>query len=259
VLNDNSQHLRFTLDGNTTRPVNALVSLKENLLASGSYDTTIKISNLNQVEKLKFTLNSTNGHRKQVSFLCSLGENQGHLASGSTSETSIKIWDYNEGIFINEYNHAQNIKALVYLGNNLLASGSANQIIVWDFLSQKLKSQMNLTSKYSLKLLISLHNNIIASASENEIKIWILSKNRINEKSKLKIRPLLIKPMLSLDDNQLAFGTGNGKVVIWRIKENTTEEFQGHSKLVRYLIKSNSWLISGSDDHTISVWGYHAG
>ena len=94
MLNDNSHHLRFTLDGHTG-PVNALVSLEENLLASGSEDRTIKIWNLNEAEKLKFTLNSTNGHRKQVDFLVSLGETQGLLASGSTSETFIKIWDYN--------------------------------------------------------------------------------------------------------------------------------------------------------------------
>jgi WD40 repeat protein len=256
VLNDNSQHLRFTLFDHTG-PVNTLVSLKENLLASGSYDTTIKIWNLNQAKNPKFTLNSFNGHRKQVNFLCSLGENQGHLASGSTSETFIKIWDYNEGIFINEYNHVANIKSLVYLGQNLLISCSSYKIIVWDILDKRIKHQID--SKIQFNLLISLQNNMIASASENEIKIWILSKNRINEKSKLNIKPLVIKSMLSLDENKLAFGTGDGKVVIWRISENITDEFKGHSKSVRHLIKSNSWLISGSDDHTVCVWGYHTG
>jgi WD40 repeat protein len=257
VLNDNSQHLRFTLDGNTTGPVNALVSLKENLLASGSYDATIKIWNLNQAKNPKFTLNSFNGHRKQVNFLCSLGENQGLFASGSTSETSIKIWDYNEGIFINEYNHLANIKALVYLGQNLLASCSSYKIIVWDILNKKLKYQID--SKNQFNLLISLHDNMIASASENEIKIWNVSKNGITEKSKLNIKPLEIKSMLSIDENKLAFGTGDGTVVIWKIIENTTEKFKGHSKSVRHLIKSNSWLISGSDDHTIIVRSLYTG
>jgi WD40 repeat protein len=252
VLNDNSQQLRFTLDGHTG-PINALVSLEENLLASASDDNTVKIWTLNQTENLKFTLYSSNGHRNKVYFLVSLGKGQNLLASGSRSEAFIKIWNYKTGTFFNEYNHALNIRALVYLGQHLLASGSINQIIVRDILNKKLKYQID--PKNQLNLLTSLNNNMMASASGNEIKIWNVS-NGINENSKLNIKSLSIKSMLSIDENQLAFGTGDGKVMIWRIK-NKTDEFKVHSKSVRHLIKSNSWLISGSDDNTISVWSWN--
>jgi WD40 repeat protein len=59
--------------------------------------------------------------------------------------------------------------------------------------------------------------------------------------------------MLSIDENRLAIGTGDGKVIIWRIKENAKKELKGHSKSVRHLVKSKFWLISGSDDHKTIV------
>ena len=178
MLNDNSQHLRLTLDDHNG-PVKTLVSLNENLLASGSEDKSIKIWNLNRAEKLRFSFNSTNGHRKPVDFLVTLGETQGLLASGSKSETFIKIWDYNAGIFITEYDHTKNIKALIYLGQNLLVSCSSYKIIVWDIFNKKIKYHID--PKNKLNLLTSLNNNMMASASENEIQIWNVAMKGLPE------------------------------------------------------------------------------
>ena len=60
--------------------------LNENTLASGSYDTTIKIWDIITGNCLK----TLEGHSNSVNFLVKINENT--LASGSY-DTSIKIWD----------------------------------------------------------------------------------------------------------------------------------------------------------------------
>ena len=142
---------------------------------------------------------------------------------------------------MNEYNHTNNIVSLAYLESGLLTSASFNQIIDWDISNEKQVFEHYFSNKNSFILLTPLHNNMMASASENEIKIYNTS-NRTYEKFTLKIKQLEIKSMLSIDENRLAIGTGDGKVIIWRIKENAKKELKGHSKSIRHLVKSKFWL-----------------
>ena len=74
--------------------VTILVSLENGYLASSSYDTTIKIWEINQ-GKLKFTFNSSNGgHSDYVNSLVALED--WYLASAADDWT-VKVWDITQG------------------------------------------------------------------------------------------------------------------------------------------------------------------
>ena len=251
------QHLYCTFDssnGGHTNIINDLVSLDENLLASASDDHSIKIWQLNE-KKLKFTFNSTNGgHNRKVNYLASL--NSSYLVSGSAQETSIKIWDFNLGQLSKSYEHSKNVKDLVVSDSKtLIASGSSQEIIVWDVLKKMVKfnfsKKKDFHSDASTLRLTFINASLLASAVEDEIKIWNLPNERLE--STFNFKSYKISSFLSVSDNtNLAFGLNDGRIQIFNfIKNKTHSRYKEHSKAVRHLLKSSDYLISGSNDNNI--------
>jgi F-box and WD-40 domain protein MET30 len=88
--------------------VRCLTVLSNNRLASGSYDTTIKIWDLNTFTCIR-TLNE---HTDWIRCLKTLSNSR--LASGSTDK-SIKIWNLDDYSLINTLEgHTRHVKCLEY-------------------------------------------------------------------------------------------------------------------------------------------------
>ena len=114
--------------------ITSLASLDNNLFASASIDTTVKVWDFSQ-GYLKYSFYSRfGGHTDSVLALSFLND-KNLLASGSSDQT-IKIWDLTTGKIVNTLSkanggHTTSVKFLTYLGNSLLASGSDNSIKIW--------------------------------------------------------------------------------------------------------------------------------
>ena len=78
------------MNGGHTDYVTSLVCLKNGLLASGSYDSKIKIWNVTD-GKLKYSFDQLNGGHTHLIWSLVILDN-GLLASGS-DDYSVKIWD----------------------------------------------------------------------------------------------------------------------------------------------------------------------
>jgi WD40 repeat protein len=105
-----------------TDGVTCLLVLSDTLLASGSYDKTVKIWE-------NFKIHKTFNHNYYVTSLALLPD--GLLASGSFKE--IIIWDIKNEITVQTLiGHSNFVNSLVVLSNGLLASAaSENKIIIW--------------------------------------------------------------------------------------------------------------------------------
>jgi WD40 repeat protein len=91
------ENVRFAFNvsnGGHTDYIRILLELENGLLASGSWDETIKIWDPIQ-GKLKYTFGKSNGGHTDKVYCLALLEN-GYLASGSFDKT-VKIWDITQG------------------------------------------------------------------------------------------------------------------------------------------------------------------
>jgi F-box and WD-40 domain protein MET30 len=101
----------------------------DNILATGSYDATIKIWNIDTGECIR-TLGGANGH---TSGIRTLQFDDTKLISGSLDRT-LKVWNWRTGECISTLSgHAEGVIALNFEGN-ILASGSIDKTVrIWNF------------------------------------------------------------------------------------------------------------------------------
>ena len=110
----------------------------------------------------------------------------------------------------------------------------------------------------SILHLTFINQTLLASAVDDEIKIWDLGSGKLQ--STFQYKSLKIRSFIYVNQNYLAFGLNDGKIVVFDFINNTQIEYKEHSKVVRYLIKnSDDFIISGSDDKTIVIKSLHTG
>ncbi len=266
--------------------ITSLVALsKKGLIASGSYDKTIKIWDTNKGH-LKYTFDETNGgHNGPVWSLVPL--KNGYLASGSLDFT-IKIWNANTGSLKYTFDksnggHDKAVSTLVVLPNESLASGSwDSKIKIWNVKDGNLNFTLEDNSSSSYKSngissvksispishLAFLNNNYLASGyDDSKIKIWDLNSKKLvyifdkenggHSKS--------ISALVPLSNFLLASGSDDNTIKIWNtnsgsLKHTFDESNRGHQAHVTALIPiTNECLASGSDDKTIKIWNVTSG
>jgi WD40 repeat protein len=163
-----------------------LESLENGYLASGSYDTTIKIWDVT-LGKLKLTLNRQDGgHLYPLYSIISL--NNDLFASVSTSDYSICVWDVRNGKLKFKFlgyqgTHSNQVNKMTLLSNGYMATGSYdNTFKIWDLNKQLLLFTGNETigghSDWVTDLVeFNLNQNesyLATSSFDKSIKIWKL-------------------------------------------------------------------------------------
>ncbi len=108
-----------TLRGQHTNGVTCL-QFEENILATGSYDSTIKLWNIETGEVIRTLRGHTSGLR-------ALQFDDRLLVSGSLDNT-VKIWNWRSGECINTLHHQGGVIS-VHMDGDLLASGSMDRSI----------------------------------------------------------------------------------------------------------------------------------
>ena len=156
-----------------TSQLNALTMSNNNILATGSNDSTIKIWDLNKNDSL-FTF--YDGIKTfSLVFL-----NDSMLVSGY-SDSTIKMWNILNGTCSIIYKiHTGIINSIIILSNELIASGSGdNTIRIWNITNSKCLT--NLTGHSgNVRQIIKINDTIIASTSGDlSIIVWDLDQNRI--------------------------------------------------------------------------------
>ena len=146
--------------------VQALITLSNGDLVSGSRDGTIKIWNTKDW-KLKRTLA---GYTHGVNALTQLAN--GDLAASGTLDKTIKIWNSQNGTLMRTLSgHNNMVRTLATLPNGDLVSGSGEELIVWNPKDGAIKQKLNDGTIYAEKL-ITLPNGDIVTGSDT---IQILS------------------------------------------------------------------------------------
>ncbi len=269
--------------------VTAIILLKSGSIATGSYDQTIciwNIENLSIVQKIKvfgkvfallefesnMLLSSIEnticlwdinpdkneciyrfiGHELWVNCLVKYDDKTFVSAS---NDYKIIIWDYAKKQKIRKFEvHKNCIFSLIKLNDGNLCSGGADFVI--KILDWKQKKLIRILKGHedSVKCLCQMNNETLLSGSNDRtIKVW--KKNECI--FTLKKHSHLVRVLIKINDNYFASGSFDNKIIIWNIKTFLSQQtLDEHSSEILCLLKlDNDDLVSCSSDKAMKIWG----
>ena len=199
-----------------------LLEMEPNIILSGTNQNTIQLFDLNYDDNNIFKF-SFKGHDLWVNCLIKCSEY--YFASGS-NDADIKVWDYkNKTIYRTLRGHKDCILAMILLKNKKICSGSADLTLrIWDWGLGVCEFFFSGHDKW-IKCLCQLDKDdvIISGSDDMKIKVW-KNMGYINKRNIIN----------------------NWKVI---------KEYSGHTHSVRTLCKINEdTFASGSFDGSIKIW-----
>jgi WD40 repeat protein len=263
--NNNSIDLQYDISAHEDI-VTSLIKLNEdNLLASTSEDSSIKIwdveNNFNCVNILK-------GHGGAVNCLIQLKD--GRLASAS-SDNTIKIWDRdkkNNSLFTTYKcthsltGHTQKILTLIELQEGQLVSGSMDSMIkIWDTMNN-FKCTNTMSHEKGVLALIELPDKKIVSASEDHsIKVWDFRYFYYSNTKTISAHKDAVTCLTVFQNSYTNNMISNNNIVVCNNNKNNINSYctptpsnNSSSYITSNISSSNTFLISGSYDKSIKIW-----
>ncbi|MHC5765564.1 MAG: protein kinase domain-containing protein [Nostoc sp.] len=239
-----------------------VADLNRGILASGSWDNTIKLWDVNTGKEIR----TLTGHTNWVNSVAFSPDGK-FLASGS-ADCTIKLWQVHTGIEIQTFTgHSDPVSSVAYSprtpatnsqDRQLVASGSNDYTIkLWQIYTSRNIYTLTGHSFFVNCIAFSKNGEIIASGSgDNTVKLWHVNTGR-------EIRTLtghsdsVWSVAFSQDGQFLASGSWDNTIKLWHIHSGTEiSTLTGHSNYVRCVAFSpdGQTLVSGSDDDTIKIW-----
>jgi len=241
------------LEGHTNW-VTALCVLPDGRLASGSYDHTIRLWDLETGVETA----CLDGQPGSVSALCVLPD--GRLASGFHDNT-IRLWDVKTGAETARLEgHSAAVIALCVLPDGRLASGSPDRTIrLWN---PKIGAETSRLEGHtdSVAALCVLPDGRLASGSyDHTIRLWDLETG--GEIARLDRWPDLVTALCVLPDGRLASGFNDSTIRLWDVKTGVeTARLDGHSGSVTALcVLPDGRLASSCNNRGIRLWDLTTG
>ena len=206
------EHL-LTLTGHTDRVSSSAFSPDGKILATGSWDNTIRIWN----PSLGQSLITYNEHRDIVNTVVFSPDGQ-TLASGSDDNT-IKLWSSDGTVRVTLNGHAGNVNSLAYTPDGkILASGSSDGTIrLWDPITDEHIGTLEGHSEGISSITFSVDGGLLASASlDNTIRLWDPT-TRVHLKTFIGHKGDVNTVAFSPDGTTLASGSSDGTILLWEV------------------------------------------
>ena len=225
-----------------------LLEFENDMLLSGTNKNNINLFNLNNNIHKIF---SFKGHQLWVNNIIKL--NNIYFASCS-NDNDIRIWDYKNRICTNILKgHVDGVLSIILLSDGTLCSGGADlSIKIWDLNTCQCYSTL-LGHKKWIKCLCQLSNQFIVSGSDDKtIKVWINNKCVKNLEGHSKS----VRTICQINNYFFASGSFDKTIKIWDIFNfSCVQTIYGHKDLILTIIRrSNGDIISCSNDHEIKIW-----
>lgn len=279
-----------TLTGHTSE-VQALTVLQDGRLASGSWDSTIKIWNL-KTWTCELTLTghtgivnalivlsdgrlascspdgsikvwnvrtgaceaTLTGHTGAV--MCLVALPNGRFASGSVDKT-IKVWNVRTGTCEATFTgHTETVMGFAILSDGRLASyeGHDKSIKLWNVSTGTCESTLEQTDWADA--LLALPDDRLAIVHYDAIKIWNM---RTSACEATITEDNMGRAILALPDGRLAISSGDYphySIKIFNVRTGSCEAtLKTKPNTVKVLtLLQNGYLASGLDDHSIKIW-----
>ncbi|MEA5477179.1 WD40 repeat domain-containing protein [Pseudanabaena galeata UHCC 0370] len=218
-------------------------------IASGSYDKSIKLWNLDGEELLTLT-----GHINEVNSVAFSPDGK-TIASGSY-DNSIKLWNLDGKELLTLTGHNNGVLSVAFSpdGKTIASGSSDNSIKLWNLDGKEL---LTLTghSNEVLSVAFSPDGKTIASGSyDNSIKLWNLDgKELLNLTGHSN---WVLSVAFSPDGKTIASGSYDNSIKLWNLDGKELLTLTGHSNGVLSVAFSpdGKTIASGSYDNSIKLW-----
>ena len=225
-----------------------IIELKNGKIATGSYDCTIKIWNLDNFE-CELTLN------EEGYVFCLLEFEENMILSG-TNESTIQLWDINsrtnQSIFSFQ-GHELWINSLVKCTDKFFASCSNDTSIrIWDYILRKCTNVLSGHNDCVLTLIKLRDGRLCSGSADFTIKIWNWELSTCD--ATLNGHTRWVKCLCELSNGYIISGSDDKTIIVWN-DNNVINTLFGHNHSVRALCQiSEDLFASASFDKTIKIW-----
>ena len=232
----------------------SLIKLNSGYIATGSYDDSIKIWDIDKEPKDSLiSLKHSFGH-----IFCLLELKNNELLAGS-SMNLIEVFDLNDDSeeakkIIPEHNLW--VTSLVKCDENNFASASNDaRIIIWDSNIKKKWRELLGHTDCVLTLILLKNGKLCSGSADNHIIIWDWKSGKYL--SKIKAHNELVKSICQFNEHIILTGGDDKKIKIFDMNLGKFDELEGHKYLIRTLCKiDDNFFASGSFDNTIKIWDF---
>jgi WD40 repeat protein/energy-coupling factor transporter ATP-binding protein EcfA2 len=256
-LNANPQIIQY-LHGHSDIIVGVAFSPDGKVLASGGYDNTVILWDVQNRQPIDQPLKGHTGFVQSVAF-----SPDGKTLASSGDDGTVILWDVESRQIVDQLKgHSNTIRSVAFSPDGkILASGSFDRtIILWDVESrQPIGDPLTAHSAGVYSLAFSPDGSLLASGSIDEtIILWDMqSRQPIGDP--LAGHSDWVKTVIfSPDGKTLASGSQDSTIILWDVSTRQTigTPLTGHLDQVRSLAFSpdGKILASGSYDHTIILW-----
>ena len=250
IVNEFNFKCLKSIHGHNDKIVCATELNKKRTFATGSYDNTIKIWNLNSYICEK-TIN------EEGNIICLLEFEENMLLSG-TNKNNINLWNLSNSLLIFTFKgHQSWVNNLTKINNKYFASCSNDcNILIWDYYNKTCVKVLQGHIDGVLSVITLSDGKLCSGGADLSIKIWDCLTGKCC--TTLLGHKKWIKCLCKLTNNYLISGSDDKSIKLWS-NNKCLHTFLGHSRSVRTLCQINDYLFaSGSFDKTIKIWDiYH--
>ena len=227
----------------------------ENILATGSYDATVKIWDIESGKELRTLVGHESGVR-------ALQFDETKLISGSI-DRSLKCWNWRTGECISTYTGHSGGVICLHFESSILASGSMDKTIkVWDFEEKSTFLLRGHTDWVNAITVRSSSHTLFSASDDCTVRLWDLSTKvclRVFEGHVGQVQQVVPLPVeFDLEEPEENSESGNchhGTESLDTIcaMQSTSTNFQGER------LSPPRYMLTGALDSTIRLWNVTTG
>ncbi|NET24110.1 tetratricopeptide repeat protein [Okeania sp. SIO1I7] len=228
------------------------------ILASGSYDDTVKLWQLSTGAEIS-TFTEHSDDVESVVF-----HPDGEILASGSYDRTIKLWQLSTGKKIRTLRgHSNDIESLAFSPNGqiLASGGDDNQIKLWQVSTGNELHTLTGHSQRVWSVAFSNDGQMLASGSgDNTIKIWHLATGQ--EVKTLRGHSGYVSAVaFSTDGEILVSGSDDNTIKLWQLSTGLEiATLTGHEKSIWCLaVTSDDTLVSGGADNMIKIWQLSTG
>ena len=244
-----------------------MIELENKQIATGSYDNTIKIWDVNNqnceneiIEDGKVFALLEFEPNLLLSAIDKTPDDVQEISQISSEDIVINLWDLNSANSDNKIihsftGHQLRINCLVKCDDKFFASCSNDgEIIIWDYHLRKKVHNLYGHADCILCLIRLNNGNLCSGSADMTIKIW--NWENASCIATLTGNKHWVKCLCQLSNGYILSGSHDNLIKIWDSYNQFVTDLKGHTESVRSIcqIGKTNYIASASFDHTIKIW-----